>query len=105
MTTTIRAEIIGSDCCETEGITIKASAPVLEMCRALIAAGYDPDSPLNAYRGDTLSIKVRSIGEGAMLDCQEGGGFRLRVPRTAGGLAHAFVCSTLVRPNAPESPA
>jgi hypothetical protein len=39
----------------------------LALCRKLIAAGYDPTLPLHAYRGDTLALKVCSIGEGAHL--------------------------------------
>ena len=35
------------------------------MCRELVAAGYDPATPLEAYRGDMLCLRVRSIGEGA----------------------------------------
>jgi hypothetical protein len=81
MSAPIRAEIFGFDRCEAEGHTVKASAPVLAMCRELIAAGFDPGRPLQAYRGNVLCLKVRSIGEGAMLDCQDGGGFRLREPR------------------------
>jgi hypothetical protein len=41
------------------------------MCRKLIEAGYDPDRPLHAYRGDVLCLKVRSIGEGAKLTVDE----------------------------------
>jgi hypothetical protein len=37
------------------------------MCRALVAAGYDPSRPLHVYRGAALALKVRSIGEGARL--------------------------------------
>ena len=37
------------------------------MCRALIAAGYDPVTPLHAYRDDYPALRVRSIGEGARL--------------------------------------
>jgi hypothetical protein len=40
-------------------------APVLGLCRALLEAGYDPRRPLRAYRGDTVALKIRSIGEGA----------------------------------------
>jgi hypothetical protein len=61
----IRAEIDGSDRCEAEGHIVKASAPVLAMCRKLIEAGYDPSRPLHAYRGDTLCLTVSSIGWGA----------------------------------------
>lgn len=61
----IRAEIIKSNQCDAEGYSVKASAPVLAMCRKLIEAGYDPDRPLHAYRGDTLCLTVSSIGWGA----------------------------------------
>ena len=77
----IRAEINKSNRCDAEGYTVSASAPVLAMCRKLVEVGYDPATPLHAYRGDTLCLKVRSIGEGAELECQEGGDFRLREPR------------------------
>jgi hypothetical protein len=62
---TIIATIIGSDTCTAEGITVRAAAPVLAMCRKLIEAGYDPALPLHAYRGDVLCLKIKSIGEGA----------------------------------------
>jgi hypothetical protein len=69
--TNIHAEIIGSDRCEAAGITVRAAAPVLAMCRKLLAAGYDPDRPLHAYRGDVLALKVRSIAAGAKLTVEE----------------------------------
>ena len=61
----VRAAIIGDDTCTADGITARAHAPALALCRKLIEAGYDPDRPLHAYRDDTLSLRVRSIGEGA----------------------------------------
>jgi hypothetical protein len=69
--TPIRAQITDSDHCEADGITVRAAAPVLAMCRKLLAAGYDPDRPLHAYRGDVLALKVRTIGEGAKLTVEE----------------------------------
>jgi hypothetical protein len=77
LTTPIRARLIGSDRCEVEGHTVRAYAPVLAMCRELVAAGYDPATPLDAYRGesasrsntrpwgDMLCLKVHAIGEAA----------------------------------------
>jgi hypothetical protein len=47
------------------------NAPVLALCRALIEAGHDPNTPLEAYRGATLCLRVRSIGEGAKLTVKE----------------------------------
>jgi hypothetical protein len=79
--TPIRAEISKSNRCGAEGYTVTAYSPVLAMCRKLVEAGFDPATPLHACRGDTLCLKVHSISEGARLECQEGGGFRLREPR------------------------
>jgi hypothetical protein len=62
---TILAQIDKSDRCEAAGHTVRAPAPVLAMCRKLIAAGFDPSLPLHAYRGDVLCLKVSSIGWGA----------------------------------------
>jgi len=71
--TPIRAIIVGSDRCEAEGISDRASAPVLAICRKLVEAGYDPATPLHAYRGDVLCLKVRTIGEGVNLEIGEAG--------------------------------
>jgi hypothetical protein len=77
----VRAELIGSDTCIAAGLTIKAPAPVFAMCRALIAAGFDPAMPLECYRGDTLALRVRSIGEAACLEINgKGSGFKHRAP-------------------------
>ena len=61
----IRAVIEGAEQCTALGQLVRASAPVLALCRELIAAGHDPSCTLHAYRGDKLALKVRSIGEGA----------------------------------------
>jgi hypothetical protein len=63
----IRAELIGSSRCEAEGLSVCGYAPVLEMCRELVAAGFHPACPLEAWRGQTLCLRVRSIGEAAQL--------------------------------------
>jgi len=64
---TIRAELIGSDCCSALGITARSSAPVLALCRELVAAGFDQDASLEAWRDDVLCLRIRTIGEGARL--------------------------------------
>jgi hypothetical protein len=61
----IRAVIEGAEQCVALGRKVRASAPVLALCRELIAAGHDPNRPLHVYRGDTLALKIRTIGEGA----------------------------------------
>ena len=63
----IRAEITGSTRCTALGFVGQGDAPVLALCRLLVAAGYDPGTPLHAYRGDVLALRVRSIGEAAQL--------------------------------------
>src|SRR6516225_3215569 len=40
--TVIRAELFGSDECTAAGLTISGRAPVLALCRQLIADGHDP---------------------------------------------------------------
>ncbi|MPZ57500.1 MAG: hypothetical protein GEU91_13565 [Rhizobiales bacterium] len=75
----LHAELFGSDKARLCGISVTAGAPVLELCRRLVAAGVDPATPLAAYRGDVLCLKVRSIGEGARLEpAGNGVGFRVR---------------------------
>jgi hypothetical protein len=69
----VRAEIIGSDTATALGISVKAYAPVLELCRALISAGIDPSAPLEAYRGAILCLRVRTIGEGARVTVRTAG--------------------------------
>ena len=64
------------------GLTVTSGIPVLALCRKLIESStYASSTPLNAYRGDTLSLKVRSIGEAAKLEISGGkgaGSFRPR---------------------------
>ena len=69
----------GNDRCTAEGITVVATAPVLGICRKLVEAGHDPATPLEAWRGDVLALRIRSIGEGARLQpASHGVGFELR---------------------------
>jgi hypothetical protein len=73
----IRAELIGSDTCTACGHTAHGAAPVLALCRLLVDAGINPAQPLDAYRGDTLCLHVRSIGEAAKLEIDgKGCGFK-----------------------------
>jgi hypothetical protein len=67
----VRAEIIGENRCSAEGCTVQAPAPVPALCRKLIEVGVNPDRPLLAYRGEVLSIIVKSIGAAAKLTVKE----------------------------------
>jgi hypothetical protein len=83
----IRAELIGPNICKTLGITAIGSAPVLSFCRKLLAAGVNPDRPMLVFRGSTLALRVRSIGEGAGLRVRgDGHGFEREERRPAAPL-------------------
>jgi hypothetical protein len=49
------------------GLTVQGRTPVLSLCRQLVAAGHDPAEPAEAYRGETLAMRIGSIGEAAWL--------------------------------------
>ena len=75
----IRADLIGSDTCIALGLAINSSSPVLALCRALVESGHDPAIALEAYRGDVLCLRVRSIGDAAALEVNaRGTGFVVR---------------------------
>jgi hypothetical protein len=73
----IEAELVGSGECRARdrarGIIVRSSSPVLAMCRALVGAGYNPARALHVYRGNTLALKMCSIGEGARLRVSSSG--------------------------------
>jgi hypothetical protein len=82
---TIRAELTGRETAEACDVVANGSSPVLALCRKLVDHGYDPATPLEAYRGDILCLGVRSIGEAAGLEINgAGNGFRrMREPDAA----------------------
>jgi hypothetical protein len=67
----ICAELIGSSRCDAEGLSARGYAPVFQLCRELVAAGFNPACSLEAWRGETLCLRVRSIGEGARLTVED----------------------------------
>ena len=72
-----RAELVGSDTCTAAGLTVTAYAPVLVLCRSLIAAGMSPDQAMECWRGSILALRIRSIGAAAGLEISgDGVGFR-----------------------------
>jgi hypothetical protein len=73
----ITAMLTGSDMASAEGISVTSPSPIQNLCRQLVARGYGPNRPLHAYRGSTLALRIRSIGEGAQLEIRgDGVGFR-----------------------------
>jgi hypothetical protein len=63
----ITATLSGDDMCEADGFTAVGYAPALDLCRLLVAAGRDFSSPMRVFRDGVLSLRIRSIGEGAAL--------------------------------------
>jgi hypothetical protein len=52
---------------------VTGHAPVLKLCRELLAQGVDPDTALTVYRRGIVALKVRSIGEAARLTVKDDG--------------------------------
>jgi hypothetical protein len=104
-----RAEIIGDNTAVAPGITAHGHAPVLILCRKLLDAGYDPATPLEAYRGTVLALRVRSIGEGAALEVRPASGsgtpvfIRRESARRASPIRQADVPATGVPPTLAEA--
>jgi hypothetical protein len=69
--TSISAQLIGSHQCEALGIVARRHAPALMLCRQLIEAGVDPDTALAVYRNGVLSLRIRSLREGAKLAVED----------------------------------
>jgi hypothetical protein len=63
----IAAELIGSNTIVCAGQTTISPTPILDLCRELIAEGFDAKASLVAYRDGKLAITIRSIGEAAEL--------------------------------------
>jgi hypothetical protein len=91
-------ELVGSDTRTCAGMTAVGNAPVLAMCRQLLAAGMDPDQAMEVYRGAVLALRVRSIGEAAQLEINsKGTGFvRREGVRTAPPIAPNDTPATLM---------
>jgi len=88
---TVTAHLQGDDTCSALDLTVQSSSPVIALCRKLIERAHDRATGLEVYRGKTLALRVRSIGQAARLEANgDGTGFR---PATKAGRA------SLVRQN------
>jgi hypothetical protein len=87
---TIKVTFVGANTVRAGTMTVCSSSPILELARQLLAAGYDPATPLEVHRGDILALCVRSIGEAASLEINgHGNGFRRhRTARAAASPIH-----------------
>ena len=68
----IAARLTGSHRCEAFGIVATGHAPVLMLCRELLAAGVYPDAELTVYRNGVLSLRIQSIRAAARLTVEDG---------------------------------
>jgi Fe2+ transport system protein FeoA len=69
----VHCELTGSDEASARGLTVHNSSPVLALCRRLLALGINPQTPVHCYRGPTLALRIRSIGEAAGLEINSSG--------------------------------
>jgi hypothetical protein len=69
MSNTIVCQLSSDSIASVAGSTIAVhiGSPVLALCRKLTEAGYPSSAEVECYRGGTLSLHVRSIGEAAKL--------------------------------------
>jgi hypothetical protein len=67
----IIARLIGDDTAQAGDIVVRSRSPVFALCRALLAAGANPNSKLKCFRGDVLALTVKTIGRGAKLTIKE----------------------------------
>ena len=86
----IRAELTDSDTAEAFGYSVTSTSPILALCRDLVDAECAPCWALAAYRGDTLCLWVRTIGEAARLKVSPHGVGFIAHPREAEGVSSDF---------------
>jgi hypothetical protein len=67
----IVAQLIGHDRAQAGDIVARGRSPVFALCRALLAAGANPNSKLECFRGSVLALTVKTIGIGAKLTIKE----------------------------------
>ena len=67
----IVAQLIGHDRAQAGNIVARSRSPVFALCRALLAAGANPNSKLERFRGSVLALTVKTIGIGAKLTIKE----------------------------------
>jgi hypothetical protein len=68
-------------------LAVHIGSPVIALSRKLVEAGYPSSLDLEAYRGDKLCLKVRSIGEAAKLEVSGSGRFTTRRSGSPAGVS------------------
>jgi hypothetical protein len=81
MVTTLRVDLSSdtfASVSSASSLAVHVSSPVIALCRKLVDIGIDPATPLNAYRGKTLCLRVLGIGEAAQLEIDGSTRFTVR---------------------------
>ena len=70
--TPVKANFRGDRFCQMGDLPVEGHAPGLELCRLLLANGFDPAAPLHIYRdGVPLPFAFGRLGAGAALSVQD----------------------------------
>ena len=67
----LKAQLTGSRHCEALGVVATSNAPVLKLCRELLAQSVNPDQALVVYRKGIEALRVRPIRDSAGLTIKE----------------------------------
>src|ERR1700751_1970902 len=67
----IIAHLIGDDRAQARDVVFRSRSAVFAFGRALLAAGANPNSKLECFRGSVLAFTVKTIGIGAKLTIKE----------------------------------
>jgi hypothetical protein len=67
----VRVQLVGSNRAEAFGLVTVGRAPLCQLCRKLIRAGIKADLPVEAYRGDVLALRARSLLMAAQLTAKD----------------------------------
>jgi hypothetical protein len=86
----IHAQLSGSDTAEAFGYSVTSTSPVLALCRDLVDAECPSCWSMEAYRGPTLCLRIRSIGEAARLEVGPHGVGFIACPREDEGVSSGF---------------
>ena len=66
-----RLKIVAADLtagkCAAVGLGGTDATTVFDLRRKMVAAGKNPDSPMEVFRGATLVLRIESVGAGARL--------------------------------------
>ena len=101
----VRAEIIGDQAIAL-GHSASGYAPVCQLARELIRAGFDPELPIEAFRDGVLALRCRSRAAGLTVEnCSDGRPrFRAYVPSPGSEVRSPVAKNAATLPAPPPGP-